>query len=196
MIKYKFILTLDDDTQVDSAEEIEGHVAWPNWSQADPVHYRGIFDTYKEAEEYASEFSLYKYVLKGGYDSSNDEPSYFLSVFDAEDAVSAYYDVDPGEPISIYADNYVIEEVTEADEENEVPAGVFKYRFIYEGESVYDSLEDDFEYYDTHGNAFSAASHNFYKFKIETDDYPCDFVYPIEDVSFQIVEFDDEEENE
>ena len=29
MKKYKFILTLDEYIQVDSAEEIEGHASWP-----------------------------------------------------------------------------------------------------------------------------------------------------------------------
>ena len=49
MKKYKFIITVGKYTQVDSAEEIEGHVSWPNYSQADPVRYRGVFDTYEEA---------------------------------------------------------------------------------------------------------------------------------------------------
>ena len=46
MKKYKFIIKLNYDINVDSAEEIDGHMSWPNWSQADPVFYRGVFDTY------------------------------------------------------------------------------------------------------------------------------------------------------
>ena len=70
MKKYKFILTLPYDIEIDSAETIEGHVAWPNWSQADPVRYRGVFDTYEEAKAYADDFQVYKYVLEDcGYDS-------------------------------------------------------------------------------------------------------------------------------
>ena len=49
MKKYKFIIKLGYGIEVDSAEKIEGHVSWPNYSQADPIRYRGIFDTYEEA---------------------------------------------------------------------------------------------------------------------------------------------------
>ena len=48
-IKYKFVLTLPGDIEVDSAEEIDGHMAWPNYSQADPVFYKGVFDSFEEA---------------------------------------------------------------------------------------------------------------------------------------------------
>ena len=41
-IKYKFVLTLPGDIEVDSAEEVDGHMAWPNYSQADPVFYKGV----------------------------------------------------------------------------------------------------------------------------------------------------------
>ena len=100
MKKYKFILTLDEYTQVDSSEEIEGHVSWPNFSQASPVRYRGVFDTYEEAEEDASKFNLYKYVTNDGYDSSDDECNpYFISIFDAEDDLCALLGVEPGEAI-------------------------------------------------------------------------------------------------
>ena len=62
-IKYKFVLTLPGDIEVDSAEEIDGHMSWPNYSQADPVFYKGIFDSYEEAKEYATSFNVYKYIL-------------------------------------------------------------------------------------------------------------------------------------
>ena len=44
--KYKFILILPYDIEVDSEEEIEGHVSWPNYSQASPIEYQGVFDTF------------------------------------------------------------------------------------------------------------------------------------------------------
>ena len=115
MKKYKFILTLDEYTRVDSAEEIEGHVSWPNYSQADPVRYKGVFDTYEEAKEYASNFSLYKYL-------------------------------------------------------------------------------DFWDYYDSYEEAREAAESYIEDYKVETDEYPCDWLYPIEVEKVEIVEFDDEEE--
>ena len=132
MKKYKFIITLDKYTQVDSAEEIEGHVSWPNYSQAEPVHYRGVFDTYEEAKEYASNFSLYKYVTNDGYDSSDDyENPYFISIFDAEDALCSLMGVEPGDAFCVHPDSYTVEEIMEEDAENDIPAGVYKYCYNY-----------------------------------------------------------------
>ena len=67
MKKYKFILTLDEYTTFDSAVELEGLVNWPNYSQPYPEHYRGVFDTYEEAKEYAANFWLYKRIMNDGY---------------------------------------------------------------------------------------------------------------------------------
>ncbi len=195
MRKYKFIITLDKYTQVDSAEEIEGHVSWPNYSQAGPVHYRGVFDTYEEAKEYASNFSLYKYVTNDGYDSSDDyETPYFISIFDAEDALCALMGVEPGDAFCVHPDSYTVEELTEEDTENDIPAGVYKYRYIYKGECVYDSVDEDGDYYDSYDEAREAAESYMEDYEIQTDEYPCDWLYPIEVETVEIVEFDDEEE--
>ena len=195
MKKYKFILTLDEYTQVDSAEEIEGHVSWPNFSQASPVHYRGVFDTYEEAEEYASKFKLYKYVTNDGYDSSDDECNpYFISIFDAEDDLCALIGVEPGDAICVHPDDYVVEEITEEDTENDIPAGVYKYCYIYEGERVFDSLDEYGDYYDSYDEAREAAESNIGDYEIPTDEYPSDWLFPIETEKVEIVEFDDEEE--
>jgi hypothetical protein len=195
MRKYKFIITLDKYTQVDSAEEIEGHVSWPNYSQAGPVHYRGVFDTYEEAKEYASNFSLYKYVTNDGYDSSDDyETPYFISIFDAEDALCALMGVEPGDAFCVHPDSYTVEEITEEDTENDIPAGVYKYRYIYKGECVYDSVDEDGDYYDSYDEAREAAESYMEDYEIQTDEYPCDWLYPIEAEKVEIMEFDDEEE--
>jgi hypothetical protein len=195
MRKYKFIITLDKYTQVDSAEEIEGHVSWPNYSQAGPVHYRGVFDTYEEAKEYASNFSLYKYVTNDGYDSSDDyETPYFISIFDAEDALCALMGVEPGDALCVHPDSYTVEERTEENTENDIPAGVYKYRYIYKGECVYDSVDEDGDYYDSYDEAREAAESYMEDYEIQTDEYPCDWLYPIEAEKVEIVEFDDEEE--
>ena len=195
MKKYKFIITLDKYTQVDSAEEIEGHVSWPNYSHAGPVHYRGVFDTYEEAKEYASNFSLYKYVTNDGYDSSDDyETPYFISIFDAEDALCALMGVEPGDAFCVHPDSYTVEEITEEDTENDIPAGVYKYRYIYKGECVYDSVDEDGDYYDSYDEAREAAASYMEDYEIQTDEYPCDWLYPIEAEKVEIVEFDDEEE--
>ena len=196
MKKYKFIITLDEYTQVDSAEEIEGHVSWPNYSQADPVRYRGVFDTYEEAKEYASNFSLYKYITNDGYDSSEDEYNpYFISIFDAEDAVCAFMGVEPGDPISAHPDEYIVEEL-EADPENEIPAGAYKYCLVYKGERVYDSLAEYGDYYDSYDEACEAAESYMEDYEISTGEYPCDWVYPIEAEQVEIVEFEEPDEED
>ena len=195
MKKYKFILTLDEYTRVDSAEEIEGHVSWPNYSQAEPIRYQGVFDTYEEAEKYASNFSLYKYITNDGYDSSHDEYNpYFISIFDAEDAVCALMGIEPGDPIPAHPDDYTVEEITEEDPENDIPAGTYKYRFLYEGECVYDSLDEYGDYYDSYDEAREAAESYMEDYEIQTDEYPSDWLYPIEAEKIEIVEFDDEKE--
>ena len=192
MKKYKFILTLNEYTKVDSAEEIEGHVSWPNYSQADPVHYRGVFDTYEEAEEYASNFSLYKYITSDGYDSSNDDAEpYFISIFDAEDDLCALMGVEPGEPFCVHPDGYIVEALEE-DPEYDIPEGVYKYCYLYGGKRVYDSLEDDDGYYISYDKAREVAEFFIEEFEIPTDEYPSDWLYPIEVEKVEIVEFDDE----
>lgn len=193
MKKYKFIITLDEYTQVDSAEEIEGHVSWPNYSQADPVRYRGVFDTYEEAKEYASNFSLYKYVTNDGYDSSHDDCNpYFISIYDAEDDLCALMGVEPGEPFYVHPDEYVVKELEE-DPENDIPTGTYKYCLMYKGKSVYDSLRFG-DYYDSYEEAREAAESYMEDYEILTDEYPSDWLYPIEAEKVEIVEFDDEEE--
>ena len=85
MPKYKVILTLPYGVTVDSTEDIEGHVSWPNYSQADSVRYRGVFDSYEKAKQYADNFTVYKFQLSDGYDSFDpeDDRPYFVSIFDA-----------------------------------------------------------------------------------------------------------------
>jgi hypothetical protein len=196
MKKYKFLIKLSDDIEVDSAEEIEAHVSWPNYSQADPIRYRGIFDTYEEAEKYASNFTLYKYVTNDGYDSFDydEEDPYFISIFDAEDAVCAMLDVEPGTPFYTNPDEYIVEEITEEDEENDISAGTYRYYFVYEGERIYDSLYDGGVCYDSHEEACEAAEGYIGEYEVPTDEYPCDWLFPIEAEGVEIVEFDDEEE--
>ena len=195
MKKYKFILTVDEYTKVDSAEEIEGHVSWPNYSQAEPIRYRGVFDTYEEAEKYASNFNLYKYVTSDGDDSSYDEECpYFISIFDAEDAVCALMDMQPGDAVCVHPDSYIVEEITEADAGNDIPAGVYKYCYIYDGERVFDSLDEYGIYYDSYDEAREAAESEIGDCDIPTGEYPSDWLFPIEVERVEIVEFDDEDE--
>ena len=161
--KYKFILTLPYDIEVDSSEEIEGHVSWPNYSQAGPVRYKGIFDSYDEAKRYAADFDIYKYVLnKEGYDSyeSEDEPIFFISIYDAEDAVCYYLGIIPGDPYCEHPDSYTVEE-TDCDGEQ-----VYKYLLFYEGERVYDSTDED-GYFDTYEEAEKAAKYAMKDFEVE-----------------------------
>ena len=197
MKKFKFILTLDEDIKVDSAEEIEGHVSWPNYSQAGPVRYRGIFDTYEEAEKYASNFTLYKYVTSNGYDSFNDEERpYFISIYDAEDAVCELMGVEPGVAVYVHPDDYIVEEITEEDAENDTPTKGYKFCYIYEGERVFDSFSENGDYYDSYEEACKIAEANIEDYDIPTDEYPSDWLYPIEAEKVEIVEFDDEEDED
>lgn len=190
--KFKFVLTLPNDIEVDSAEEVDGHMAWPNYSQADPIFYKGIFDSYEKAKEYSSNFDIYKYVLiKEGYDSfkSEDEPIYFISIFDAEDAVCAYLGITPGDPYCEHPDNYTVEE-TEYEGNK-----VYKYSLYYEGECVYDSLEED-EYFDTYEEADDEAQYMKDEFDVELgglDEYYS--LEPVEKVNVEIVEFNEDEED-
>jgi hypothetical protein len=86
-----------------------------------------------------------------------------------------------------------VEEITEEDPESDIPAGVYKYCYIYEGERVYDSLDEDGVYYDSHDEAREAAESNIEDYEISTGEYPSDWLYPIEAEKVEIVEFDDEE---
>lgn len=179
MKKYKFILTLDEYTTFDSAVELEGLVNWPNHSQPYPEHYRGVFDTYEEAKEYAENFWLYKHITNDGY------AEYFTSIFDVEDAVC--------DPICIHPDDYIVEEITEEDTENDIPAGVYKFCYIYEGERVFDSLDEWGVYYDSYDEAREVAESNIEYYEIPTVEYPSDRLYLIKAENVEIVEFDDEE---
>ena len=192
MKKYKFILTLPDGIQVDSAEESHGHMAWPNYAQADPVVYKGIFDSYEEAEAYAADYHPYKYVLlKEGYDSydSEDEPIVYLSIFDAEDAVCAYLDIVPGDPYCQHPDSYKVETATHEGEQ------VYTYRLYHRGECVYDSLEDNV-HFDSLEDAEEEAQYQQAYFDVVLgglDEYYS--LEPIETVHIEIVEANDPEED-
>lgn len=192
MAAYKFILTLPFEVEIDSAEEIEGHVSWPNWSQADPVRYRGIFDSYDEAKEYASEFEVYKYIISDmHYDSfeCEDYGGYFLSIFDAEDAACRDLGIEPGEGIIVHPE-YMVEEVVEEDPENDIPANVYKYTLHYNGVCVVDSIEEYHEYFETYDEAVEAAKATAEDYDIDSGVIPYE-LETIEIVNIEIVEIDE-----
>lgn len=192
MPKYKFILSLPYDVEIDSAEEIEGHISWPNWSQADPVRYQGVFDSYAEAEQYASEFEIYKYILEDmHYDSFACEEcgGYFLSIFDAEDAACRDLDIEPGEGITVHPE-YTVEEVTEEDAEAGIPAGVYKYTLRYNGACLEDSIEDYTRYFDTYDEAAQAAKEFAEEYDIDSGESPYKLEL-IEILNIEIVEMDE-----
>lgn len=161
--KYKFILTLPDDYEVDSALEIEGHMSCGNYSQAEPFRHKGVFDTYEEAEACASKFEIYKYTGQYGYDSYYDEeePRYYVSIYDAEDAAAAAFDVEPGEMIYPTADDYSVEEI---EVEGET---VYKYILYYDGNAVYDSAEENELYFETYEEAEEEARCEQDSFEVE-----------------------------
>lgn len=195
MQMYKFILTLPNGFEIDSEYDVEGHVAWPNYSQADPIRYKGVFDSYDEAKDYVSDFEVYKYVLKyyygSPYDSFEDEdeyPKYFVSIFDAEDAACAELGIDPGDMIT--PPEYEIERITREDAEGSVGADAYKYRLVHNGECVLDSFDELGECFDTDWMAEEAAIRAARENQVEIDELPYELL-PIEIERTQIVEVDD-----
>lgn len=192
MPKYKFILTLPNEVEIDSAEEIEGQISWPNWSQADPVHYKGIFDSYEEAEKYASEFEVYKYIIEDmHYDSFECEEygGYFISIFDAEDAACRDLNIEPGEAAIVHPE-YTVEEVTEGAPENEVPAGSYRYKLYYDGECLADSIEEYGEFYETYDAAMRAAEYTAEGYDINSGVVPYE-LETIEILKIEILEIEE-----
>lgn len=61
--KYKFILEIPDDMEVDSEYDVDGCVIWPTYSQAEPIKLKGLFDSYEEAKETAEQFKVYNAIL-------------------------------------------------------------------------------------------------------------------------------------
>lgn len=168
MKKYGFKLTLPYDVVIDSVEEIEGHCYQPNYSQAEPIELKGIFDTKEEAKKYAEEFKVYKYIIHifGDYDSFEDDDDglYYLSYTDAEDALCYELGISPEWPIEVT--QISVEEITDDNEE-----GTGKYRFyILVGETVYfDSLEEGIPPFDDENDAYEAAEEYDNKIDINKD---------------------------
>ena len=182
--KYKFILTLPDDYVVDSALSIEGHMAWPNYSQAEPVSYKGIFDSYEAAEKYAAEFSIYKFSDRYGYDSfySEEDPRFYVSIFDAEDAAAAACGVEPGDMICPNPDDFTVEEV-EYDGET-----CYKYCLFYNGECVYDSLEENEVVFETAEEAEEEAKSECETFEVEGEG---ELPYELEEVEIVAIRIEE-----
>ena len=192
--KYKFILTLPYDYEIDSQYAIEGHVSWPNWSQADPVHYKGIFNTAEEAQTYASGFKVYKYILKGDYEydsfedaAGSETPPYYISIFDAEAAACQKLGISPGDTLTVHPE-FTVEEAAE-DPENDIPGGVYKYILHHNGQCLLDSIEENSEYFDSYEEAQAAAEETANDYDIETDELAYE-LKEIEIVDIRIEETD------
>lgn len=194
MSKYKFILTLPYEFEIDSEHEIEGHMSWPNYSQADPVWYRGIFDTYEEAKTYAENFTVYKYILKyyyfHPYDSFEDEDEcakYFISIFDAEDAACAELGIFPGDKVT--PAEYKVEQIKRASAKKGIPAGTYKYRLFDQGKCFLDSVKEYDEYFESESDAEYAALAAARNNPVKIDELPYELT-PIEILNIDIVEID------
>ena len=169
-------------------------MAWPNWSQADPVHYKGVFDTQEEAQAYASEFNVYKYILNGDceYDSFEDEagseyPPCYISIFDAEDAACEALNISPGDTLTVHPE-YTVEEADE-DSENNIPSGAYKYILHYDGECLIDSIEEYDEYFASYDEAQEAAVEAADNYDIQTDE-PAYVLEEVEIIDVRIEETD------
>ena len=195
MYKYKFILTLPGALEIDSEYKIEGHMAWPNYSQADPVWYRGIFDTYEEAKTYAENFDVYKYILKyyysGPYDSFEDEDEcakYFISIYDAEDAACAELGISPGDMVT--PAEYKVEQIRRGNSKKGIPTGAYKYRLFDQGKCFLDSVKEYGEYFESESEAVYAALAAARNNPVEIDELPYELV-PIEIEKIEIIEVDE-----
>ena len=185
--KYKFILTLPYDIEVDSAETIEGHMSFPNYSHADPVFYKGVFDSYDDAKKYASDFKIYKYVSdRIFYDSFEGEyePIYFVSIFDAEDAAAAEFGIEPGDKICPHPNEYRVEEI---DVDGDV---AYKYCFYYNGDVVFDSYDEDDIYFDSYEDAENEADAACQEYEIEEEGEIPYKLETVEILSIRIEEFE------
>ena len=201
--KYQFILTLPYEDEIYSAEDIEGHLSWPNHSQSDPVSSPGIFDTYEEALEAGRAFKVYQYVNVScqwySYDDT-EEGGYYLSYYDAQDAA---INANTSRDGSIHPTEYRIEEVeVEEDEDtgsswfdDETPeedieviernesngsrkVKAYKYLFFLADTCVYDSMDNE-EYYYSYEHAENAAMREMDRFDCE---YVPDGAYEIEQI--------------
>lgn len=185
--RYKYILTLPHGVEVDG-EQVDGHMSWPNYSHAEPIVYRGLFDTYSEASEYAAGYSVYKYTLNtAGYDSFEDDGVFFLSIYDAEDAVCGYLGIEAGCPYCVHPDKYTVEEI-EVDGK-----AAYKYILYYRGECVYDSTDEDC-YFDDYDRADDWAQLDMSEYEVSLGgqgDYYS--LTPIETVSVRIEEIEVED---
>lgn len=156
MKKYGFKLKLPFDIEIDSVEEIEGHCFWPNYSHAEPIIFKGIFNTKEEARKYAEEFKVYKYIIHafGNYDSFEDDDDclYYLSHTDAEDAACFSLGISSEWPVEVT--RVVVEEIT-SDEGK----GTGKYKFfILIGEEIFkDSVEEGVPPFESEEDAYDAG---------------------------------------
>ena len=107
--KYKFILTLPYGIEVDSAEEIEGHVIDSFRSQTDPYALKGVFDSREEAKNAALKCRVYR--VKIHYKFPDGGSQYFDSFFgwDGQDGDESGYAFAPDEfeeVLKAYIDGY------------------------------------------------------------------------------------------
>ena len=200
MKKYKFILTVvdngDNEYEIDSAEDIEGHVVWPSWSQADPYTYRGIFDSYNEAKEYAEKFKLYKYIIRdGGWDSFEDEDDwlecgrgFYLSREDASEAAAQFCGESDEGPSTLSLDDIDKIKVKKITGKEGIPEGSYKFVIIFRGKVVFDSIEEQGSYYDNEDDALEGAKETLEDG--EVCDYDSYVIKNIEIAKREVVEFE------
>ena len=152
-LKYRFVLVLPYDIEMDSAAVIEGYTFYPKASQSDPIVLRGIFDSYDEAKAYAATMKVYKYILPyESYDSFEDEivsdyPQCFLLAEEAAEAAIGAIDPRDVPPCHRrHPDRYTIEKTEVPKEGGKRHA--YKYVYWLGGRRVYDSTEDEEYFFD------------------------------------------------
>ena len=202
--KYKFILTIpyyDGTIEIDSAEEIEDVWYCGNYSQAEPHCLKGIFDTYEEAKQAATEQKIYKFLIESydsGYcteriDSLKDygEPLYFVNYWLAEDC--AIYRMDPFESQHDFGfADFMVYQHKKGNKKKGIPAGAFTYKIIGMNKVCYYNSALDGIFYDTQNEAYDKANKKSYEYRINylSDDESCFRIEEIPIIDFRIEEID------
>ena len=98
--KYKFVVDIPYDMEIDSEYDVDGVVIWPTYSQAEPIELKGIFNSYEEAQKAADEFKIYNAILSidhgscvetiHSFDPERGETVAFFSPSCADEWVNAY----------------------------------------------------------------------------------------------------------
>ena len=98
--KYKFVVDIPYNMEIDSEYDVDGVVIYPTYSQAEPIELQGVFNSYEEAKKAAEEFKIYNAILSinhgdwteiiHSFDPERGETAAFFTPGCADEWVNAY----------------------------------------------------------------------------------------------------------